>query len=366
MSILIAIAALYFGFLVAVAIKLGRIRPSSGRKPMGLSVIVPFRNDSENLKELMPRLQKGDARNPQIEFIFVNDNASHADFDCPAIGEGFRFIATDSSAKGKKNAIRKGVMSSKYDWILTLDADARPHPGFFDSLLLPKEKNTKMRIFPIVPTKSKGPARAFFDLEFLALQGVGRAMAGWKTPILANGACLLFDKAAFLEVDSDRGDYHLPTGDDVFLMMALTKQFGPSAVDQAPIRAAMNVAFPNGVNTLLNQRARWISKTIDVRDARYGFMACAMALVHLLLLPGAVAMLFGLDIVAGLTILGLKVSAEWILFGVVLPGFRRRDLFRFLPFAQMCYPLYVGVLISLGVLKRLDFTRRKLHIIEKV
>jgi cellulose synthase/poly-beta-1,6-N-acetylglucosamine synthase-like glycosyltransferase len=266
-----------------------------------------------------------------------------------------------SDREGKKFAIRKGVESAKYPWVLTLDADVRITSELVACIEALDVCQAKMFLFPLSPIRRKGMAAAFFDLEFIALQSIGAGLAQKGNPMLSNGACLLFEKAAFAEADQNRQDYHIPSGDDIFGMFAIADLFGKNAVKVASVEPLVTVSFPEKMTTLFNQRSRWISKTLDVPDLKYKLLAFLMGFIHMMPLGVLVCLFYGLNWPDALSLLFIKWAGEWIFFWVATRNYGRRDLLLFLPLSQLLHPIYTFALIVSGVYQKLQFKKTKLN-----
>ena len=97
-----------------------------------LSVVIPFFNESKRINKSLGKIKKFITKNKKlrIEIILVNDGS--ADSSSEVINT---FLKKNRSLKsklkilnlkqnlGKGGALKKGVLASKFDWILTSDMD---------------------------------------------------------------------------------------------------------------------------------------------------------------------------------------------------------------------------------------------------
>jgi len=362
--LLLLIYALYFAFLTVISLQRNRI-PNRDNFAEGLSVVVPFKNERRNLKAFLKQVEDSAYGRVSPEFIFVNDGSSDGSEDLIRSHPEFVLLKVPFDKGGKKEAIRMGVKAAKNKYIMTLDADVKLPFDFFQKLEAPFP-NEDLLLFSLIPERRRGLVSAFFDLEFIALQVFGRFMAIKGKPILANGACLMFEKEMFLKVDSDRFDYHIPTGDDVFLLKAIEKARGSRSIGVARMGSSPRVGFPNTLAELIDQRARWISKTLDIDDFVYRSAAFAMAAIHLLIFPTSMLVIHYHGVFWGLIPLTLKISGEWMLFIRFLPEYSRKELLFFVPISQILYPAYIMIILFNGVAKRLKYKKRPVHVVEKI
>jgi len=356
MYLLVFLLSLYFIFLIySLAPPIATESEQTTRSIEGLSILVPFKNEEENLSRLIDSFQIIDFHFP-YEIIFIDDHST--DKSLSFLGD-FQTISCDS--EGKKFAIRKGVAAAKYPWILTLDADVIISKELIALIQACNVSRAKMMLFSLSPTRRKGLIPAFFDLEFLALQGIGIGLAEKGKPILSNGACLLFEKEAFGMADLTRTDYHIPSGDDIFGMYAIAEQYGSHTIKVASTYPAVKVDFPTSLSNLFSQRVRWIAKTVDVPEAKYQALAVFMGFIHLLPLGIFISLLSGGSKIDAVSLLFIKWVGEWILFFLITKQYRRRDLLYFLPIAQLLYPFYTFALIVSGIFQKFQYKKSPLN-----
>ncbi|MCH2213844.1 MAG: glycosyltransferase [Flavobacteriales bacterium] len=361
MHLLIILVSVYMVFLLYVitpSIKSHGIQ-SQKSESQSISLVIPFKDEERNLPNLIDSILEQDIFCMSVEFIFVDDHSTDASQSLIRKIQDVRLISAIDH--GKKNAIRQGVQAARFDWILTLDADVCLSPNFFQELANVSFENRQMLLFSMRPIRRRGFISAFFDLEFLALQGVGIGMAEKNRPLLSNGACLLFKKEAFFMADKQRNDYAIPTGDDIFGMFAIIKEYGKKSIGTASWVAPVNTLFPSNFFRLFAQRARWISKTTNVDDFQYQFVAILMAIIHLLpvlLMMGSFGGVFSWYTV--LPVIFIKLASEWFFFWHLTTQYHRGDLLFWLPLTQLLYPFYIFILIAYGLRYRLQFFKPSL------
>lgn len=359
MYILVLLLTAYFVFLIYSLVPPLESETSNNFNTLdGLTVLIPFRDEEENLPRLIESLETADFSFP-VEFIFIDD---HSEDGSALIVQDFEKASLIPSGQaGKKFAIKEGIKKANYPWILTLDADVRVSSDFISALDGLNLAEAKMFLFALSPTRRKGIAAAFFDLEFIALQAIGIGMAQKGKPILSNGACLLFQKEAFEEADQKREDYHIPTGDDIFGMFAIAREFGVKSIQVASSEPLVSVSFPQKVRALFDQRVRWISKTIDVPDTRYKTLAFLMGIIHLLPLTVVVSLTLGLSWPDAVSLLFIKWAGEWIFFWSTTKSYNRKDLLLSVPVSQILYPIYTFALIVSGIYQKFQFKKSTLN-----
>jgi cellulose synthase/poly-beta-1,6-N-acetylglucosamine synthase-like glycosyltransferase len=116
----------------------------------------------------------------------------------------------------KKRAIELAIAQSKYDWIVTTDADCivlQSWLHLFDAYIQKKE-----RVFIAAPVMfhcDNSFLSTFQCLDFLSLQGITAASVYAGAHSMCNGANLAYKKTAFYEVDGFKNADHIASGDDM-------------------------------------------------------------------------------------------------------------------------------------------------------
>jgi glycosyltransferase involved in cell wall biosynthesis len=257
-----------------------------------VSVIIPFYNERKRISSLLDSInQLTIPEGMNLEFIFVDDQSS--DETAQLIKEKLKkpFKLLSSSDKGKKAALHMGISNADYEWVISWDADIVVPKDYFCRIACLSK--TDMWILPV---KMVGSTFSGFmgSIEFAWLQVITYVSAKWQSPILCNGANLLFLKELYFQTYNERTDNHLPSGDDMFLLAAVRNNNGS-------IKAAINDELqvvtnaPRSYTELLAQRKRWAGKMGSLLN------------FETILLGG----FLGLFSFGGLTCLGLSVINPW-------------------------------------------------------
>lgn len=113
----------YFYYFLPLSFRVEKKSTSSNHN--GVSVIIAFRNEEENLKRNLPSLLEQNY--PKYEILFVND---HSEDDGPdylsSVDDARLQILNLVEANGKKAAIQLGIQKAKFDILLFTDADCSP------------------------------------------------------------------------------------------------------------------------------------------------------------------------------------------------------------------------------------------------
>ena len=318
----------------------------------GLTVLITFKNEMAHLPELVVELNKKIYLNPRVSVWLLNDHStdlSAANFAKLELNDQIKLFPPTHGLTGKKAVWRDAISRVATDWVLIMDVDAEPPESLFNvgQKIIPR--GAKLLLIPIIPTKRKGAINSFFDLDFLSLHFAGLASAKANKPLLANAACILINREAFLESAVERNDWTEPGGDDVFAMFAIAKTFGSGVINilQNPNSFA-RVRFPEKMVSLWNQRLRWISKTGKIKNPWFQFVSLTVLITQIFFL-GSPVLIFIYE-PDTLTILSasLIIIAELIYLVWASAKLKRPDLWLYILPAIFIYPFYLLALVIFG------------------
>ena len=107
-------------------------------KPKSLSIVVPVRNEEDNVADLIFEIQKSLKRKITYEIIYVDDGSTDQTYKnlitLQKTYKELRVIRHEKSC-GQSTAVRTGVKYAKFNWIATLDGDGQNNPADIPKLL---------------------------------------------------------------------------------------------------------------------------------------------------------------------------------------------------------------------------------------
>lgn len=185
-----------------------------------VSIVISAMNELENLKELIPILESQNY--PKFEIVIADDRSSDGTYDFLISSKMTyrkvvfaRIESTPAHFTSKKYALTVAIKKSRYDIILTTDADCRPTSENWIKqmvLQLTQDKDVVLGVSPY--TNSKGLLNAFIRYETLqtAVQYLSFALA--KVPFMGVGRNLMFRKSLFWKTNGYMKHADLLSGDD--------------------------------------------------------------------------------------------------------------------------------------------------------
>ena len=105
---------------------------------VGISVVVPVKDEAENVAPLAREIAAATAGEPSVEIIFVDDCSSDGTGDVlKALKQELPSLRVirHSSNMGQSRGIRTGVQAARSDIIVTLDGDGQNDPADIPKLL---------------------------------------------------------------------------------------------------------------------------------------------------------------------------------------------------------------------------------------
>ena len=232
-----------------------------------VSLVIPFRNEDKNLPSLLNDIYQFDYPVELLECIFVDDHSDDHSFSL--INDSklkFPFKIISSSSDGKKAAITCGVEAAKHTWIVTTDADTRWDSQVLRLLMSHPKLNEVEMICGVV--ELNGTTNDLLDIlqvqEYAILQAAGISSLFRHEPLLNSGANLAFRKFSFYEVRGYQSHQHLPSGDDVFLMLSFAHKWNDSVASNP--KSKVTTATVNSWSSYFQQRSRWGMKARHYKD----------------------------------------------------------------------------------------------------
>ncbi|REE27674.1 cellulose synthase/poly-beta-1,6-N-acetylglucosamine synthase-like glycosyltransferase [Winogradskyella pacifica] len=335
------------------------------------SVIVPFRNETKNLPKLLDSISKLKYPKSMFEVILVDDDSE--DDSVAVINKlikdrsvGFGqldiwVIKNERTTNSpKKDAITSAINVSKYDWIVTTDADCilpKYWLDTFDECI--QLKNSNCIVAPVTYHGKMTFLNRFQTLDFLSLQGATIGSFGIKKPLMCNGANFAYRKSLFISVRGFEGNDTIASGDDIFLLEKLTAH-DAECVHYLKSRNAIVTTNPaQSTKYLIQQRLRWASKTSQNKNwftKSIGLVVLLGNLVCLGLLPAVYFNIITLKIALALFI--IKGCIDFLLLFKTARFFKQENLLLSYLFSSIIYPFFCVSIVFLSFFKSYKWKNR--------
>ncbi len=283
----------YLFFLIKIIRGIKKLSPiTSNDKPEEfISIIIPFRNEAENILSNLKSIELQNYSVENYEVIYVNDssednsleillkNISAPNIKVISVPEDF------SPSAHKKRAIRYGIENSKGEIIVTSDADCTYKPGWLKILVGHFEFNTGFVSGPVEFSGAKSIFSRIQQLEFagLVLTGAGLISAG--NPTICNAANIAYRKKVFDLVGGFKNQMNLSSGDDELLMQKIAKDTNYLVRFSVNKETIVSTSANKTLKDFYQQRKRWASKGLFYQDK---FLVIKLLLIYLFYLSLAI------------------------------------------------------------------------------
>jgi poly-beta-1,6-N-acetyl-D-glucosamine synthase len=325
-----------------------------------LTVVVPFRNEEQNIQKLLDSIAF--QKEVPKEIIFVND---HSDDKSCAIIESFskkwsgdlKLLHLGNDELGKAKAVLKGVEAASTLFCLSLDADVYfQQNDFFKTL--PELAQYSMLVLP-VEMKGEGLFGNLLELEYGSFSILQKAVPNEK-PLMVSGANMLFKRKAYLTcLDSIRNSF-ISSGDDLFLLSCFKKKNYLIRSFTSP-SFAVQTAVPDDFISLIRQRMRWMRNNRWNKDWRSVFFLSWIFSINILFLIILVVSALQNSFLVFLVVFCFKLVLDAVLYRSYLKQYNKIYLLYYFPLLVLLYPFYLlNLLLSFTFSRNNDWKGRRL------
>jgi cellulose synthase/poly-beta-1,6-N-acetylglucosamine synthase-like glycosyltransferase len=330
------------------------------------SVIIPFRNEAENLPELLESILKLKYPISNFELIFVNDESEDASVkiirnSLDKTEMNFIVIQNKRISKSpKKDAISTAIDLAKNEWILTTDADCTLPDLWLESFNgFINNRNCNMIVGPVAYYKIQTFLDRFQAFDFLSLIGATIGGFGLKNPFLSNGANLAYKKDFFKTLNGFEGNTDIASGDDVFLLQKAIEKNRDSVLFLKAREAIVLTKPQPDFASLKLQRIRWASKTTHYKNTFGKLAGLLVLLMNATLISSLLFTLIGsLKFPVFIIILTSKLLIDFMLLFKTASFFNQKKLFESYLFCAFLYPFFSVYIASISLFSKYKWKGR--------
>jgi len=371
----VTIAQLIFGF--------EKVRPFSAEKSTPktfFSIVIPFRNEAQNLPDLLESFRNLDYPLDLFELILIDDFSEDSSvrivYDWRMANGSYQVTWLENikiSGSPKKDAISRAIPIVKSEWIVTTDADCIVNKNWLLNLdAFIKNEKVSMVAGSVSYLNPKSFLHHFQQLDLTSLQGATIGSFGMNLGFMCNGANFAYTKSLFQELGGFGGNNNVASGDDVFLLQKAVAKF-PDKVKY--LKSAENIVFTkpeNSWKTLFHQRIRWASKTGSYQSVFGKDLAVIVFTANLLCLLAFAFCFAPFGFASGslfadfsLLHFGILFAIKFMVDAVLLyktNQFLTGKRLRFLVLGSLMYPFFCVAVALYAVLGTYEWKGRKFKI----
>lgn len=290
----------------------GRIINEASTPNTSFSIIISARNEEDNIRTCLESIIQMDYPEELMDIIVVDD---HSTDQTAQIASEFKEVSVLVNPKeGKKEAMKFGVDHAKNKYLWFVDGDSALHK---DAARLADahihQHHASFIACPIVYPVGSGLLNAFQVIDSVVNMAVTAAGIHDQKFYLANGANMLIEKEAFLGIEGFKGNDHLASGDDVFLIQKMASN-DPSRVHYIKSRrmAAVTKEETNW-SAFWNQRKRWATKTNAYTHKGLFYLQVSIFMVHATIVAlFALGFFIPISFFVGLLVLFIKGMVDYL------------------------------------------------------
>ena len=314
-----------------------------------VTLVIPFRNEAENISGLITNLNT--LQYPNLEIYLIDDHSEDGSFELLDLGfsERENIQIRKSSNKGKKSALEYGVNLASGEVIICTDADCHFHSCWIEKMVLPFQDLKVQLVAGAVMVEGECKFLDVFQaLDWASILLLTNYSFARAEPLMCSGANLAYRKEAFQHVNGYDGNREFISGDDEFLLKKIYKSYGAEACCYLSASEILVSTKPESSwKDLLNQRVRWASKwkahfSISHTLAASGAFLTQLiwiSSIYLIFLGGKGLLAFGL-------VWLIKITAEKLSLGKVLKSLTSQPSSLSALQTSLVHPFYV---LSVGI-----------------
>ncbi len=355
--VLFYIALLYSGLILGLYFGWRKLKPAQliENDLPKVSVIVPFKDELENINQLIDSLKKLSYPSNKLEIIFCDDHS--LDGGAEKLQEQFaslkaevRMTKNADHEIGKKAALRNGAHAARGEFLLFTDADCKFHPNWIESMLSEfKDQRIQMVQGPVLILNNNKNISLIQQVEFMSLMMTAAGSAALRRALVASAANIAVRKSTYID-SMDHLKPNIHTGDDMFLLEYVKKRFTKGVTFRKDHKAMVSTPAVDEFRQLWNQRKRWSSKAPHYRDwdiiwaAGIVFLA-NITIISLFILGFIHPEYFAWSFIAILT----KAAVD---FPMMIEGFKFYEIrkgTKWFLLTQLIYPIYVVAVALAGI-----------------
>jgi poly-beta-1,6-N-acetyl-D-glucosamine synthase len=278
--IIIILLAVYYAFFLSRIINglnalANQKIPTLDDLKKKISVIVPFRNESENIINCLESLQKQNYDRGNFEVIFVDDfseDDSLSKLKQNLRSTNIKILSVPEELKSqssKKTAVNFGIENSLGEIILTTDADCVHHKEWLSEHAKYFGNGIGIVVGSVKFESNNTFFQKFQELEFQSLIITGAGLIGIGKPIICNAANFSFRKELFQQLNGYDTDIKISSGDDVLFMQRVSAETNFKIQFCFDEKCTVTTKSNQNIKEFFLQRKRWAGKIFLYHDKSF-------------------------------------------------------------------------------------------------
>jgi cellulose synthase/poly-beta-1,6-N-acetylglucosamine synthase-like glycosyltransferase len=342
--------------------------PTHFHPTLKVSVIIPARNEEDNIKACLMSLQHQSYPAHLYEILVVDD---HSEDKTAEVVSRFplsnlKLISLKDYLRGETNAYKKkaievAIQQAGGEWIITTDADCvAPVDWIWNIMAFQESQQLEFVAAPVKIIAKEKLLDIFQVLDFMTLQGITGGAVYRNLHVMCNGANLAYSRRAFQEVNGFKDIDGLASGDDMFLMQKIRIRFPGKAGYLKNKNAIVITEAAETWKAFWQQRIRWSSKADKYQDKKIFRALLLVYAFNFFLLVLFIGSIFYPDtLFIAILLLLSKTLVEFPFVRSVAKFFNQEKLMFYFAFLQPFHIIYVVVAGFIGKFGTYQWKGRK-------
>jgi len=367
LQILLLIAAgVYFVSTLLLFWGLYRLKPGGNRDEPSISVIIPARDEAENIEACLTSLLNQDYPRQRCEIIVVDDESRDQTYEIAKSAlekregcnyklirlssgnpeatvetrgsTGIEIESVEVELSGKKRALTYGIEASKGEILLFTDADCNVPSGWISAVVSHFEPEVELVAGFTFREHRDSLWEKLYSLESLATATISAGSIGWGYPVTGSASNLAYRRSLFEQLGGFKDMSSKASGDDTLFLQKANRVGRAKAKYMTSLGSFVTTDMPKSPAEVLTQRLRRFTTTLDFSPALL-LLSALVFLFYLLLILSPIGLLYapGFFQIA-LLCLGAKFIVDLLVLYKSTGIFRKRYLLKYLPILELVYP----------------------------
>ena len=311
-----------------------------------LSIIIPARNEAKDITGCLRSISANNYPSDKFEIILIDDHSEDETSKIASLLEisNLTILKQEENRQGKKQALKLGLQKAKGELILTTDADCVYDERWLSTMVSFYESHqAKLVTGPIDFAKPKGLFQKFQALDLNGLMVITAAGIQTDKQFMANGANMLYSKNIFEEVNGFRGNEHLASGDDMFLVHKVSELYPDDIHFVKSKTSVVSTLAETSLKSFLDQRKRWATKTTHYTDRRLLLVLSSVFMLCLTIVLNVFVFSFfnSLFLFIGLFQLFIKMILDYLFLSNITTYFGTSSLMKMFFPANIMHLFYI-------------------------
>lgn len=312
------------------------------------TVVIAARNEENTIKSCLLSIVNQQFDKNRVEVIVIDDHSTDQtaiqvlDFINHHPEDKIKLIRLqelNEPIQNKKQAITYAISQSNSTHIILTDADCTRGIKWLKAIDRFIAIRKPVFIYGPVEFSASTVFEKIQAMEFAGLVGIGASAIQLGYPNMCSASNLIFSKDVFDEVGGYKGNDHIASGDDEFLLHRTYRRY-PNQVCFLKNRDAVVYTTANAsIMQLAEQRRRWVSKSTKYENRYITAILVAAYLFNLLIVVNAF-----IHPQMALAMLVTKTIVEGAFLYSILSYFRLANYLWYLPVAECFHVIYVIVI----------------------